>query len=112
MRRNLTLLILLVAILATSGCATNPLSASTGASSTGPVPVAADEWEYLVVTNGKVYFGDPIKQASGSVAFSDEANGTQSALDKLGKEGWELVTVVGVIGGDQEFVLKRRKRKA
>ncbi|MNX57950.1 hypothetical protein D3C86_887760 [compost metagenome] len=93
-------------------------SSSNSPSITGDRPAAADEWEYLVVSSGKVYFSSPSKQvvdASGSIfaaPFSQEAVSTQSALDKLGKEGWELVTIVGQIGGDQEFILKRRKKKA
>ncbi|HEY9855605.1 MAG TPA: hypothetical protein V6D05_07700, partial [Stenomitos sp.] len=109
MKRTVTLLAVLSASLLASGCTSLPTFApSTNVSSTGPAPAAADEWEYLVVSNGKVYFGNPSKQSTASVAFSEEATSTQSALDKLGQEGWELVGVVGLIGGDQEFLLKRR----
>jgi hypothetical protein len=31
----------------------------------------------------------------------------QSQMDTLGKFGWELVSIVGVIGGDQEMVFRR-----
>lgn len=113
MKPLFTQFVWLTAAMSMSGCANLPLFASTPAvSSTGPMPAAADEWEYLVVSNGRVYFGLPSKQASGSIAFRDEAVGTQTSLDQLGREGWELVTVVGLIGGDQEFILKRRKKKA
>lgn len=71
-----------------------------------------DVWEYLVVSRGKVYFYDESKKQPSSKPFSSEATPTQEALDVLGKEGWELVTVVGVIGGDQEFILKRRQPKS
>ena len=70
------------------------------------------EWEYLVVTGGGVYFnlvGEDRKQEE--IGFSREANATQDALDILGAQGWELVGIIGAIGGDQEFILKRPKRK-
>ena len=38
----------------------------------------------------------------------DEAIKLQNKLDVLGKYGWELVSIVGTIGGDQQFVLKRK----
>jgi hypothetical protein len=79
------------------------------------------QWEYLVVSFGKVYFSDPLTdsdaKASGVsklVSFSKEgiviANEgllTQRYMDTLGKFGWELVSVVGAIGGDQEMLFKR-----
>jgi len=114
LRKTYLRLLVVATISVSSGCASLPFSAASTSlpSATGATPAAADEWEYLVVTNGKVYFSSPEKQASGSIAFSEEGTSTQAALDKLGGEGWELVTVVGVIGGDQEFILKRRKKKA
>lgn len=76
----------------------------------GKVTAEKQEWEYLVVSKGKVYFYDPTNKQPESKPFSSEATTTQSALDALGAEGWELVAVVGVIGGDQEFILKRPKQ--
>ena len=73
------------------------------------VTFAKQEWEYLVVSNGKVYFGGIASDKQSPTAFFQEATSTQSALDILGKQGWELVMVVGAIGGDQEFILKRPK---
>lgn len=89
------------------GCTTMPYV-------TGPRPADADEWEYLVVSS-KPVFGTPVKQktASGSASvFPQEATALQAALDRLGYEGWELASVIGSYDGDQEFVLKRRKKKA
>ncbi len=76
-------------------------------------------WEYLVVSFGKAYFSEPTKDAdallkskavvyfgAGLNDFS-EAIDIQSNIDLLGKKGWELISVVGQIGGDQEFIFKR-----
>ena len=75
---------------------------------------AADKWEYMVVGLGTAYFDSDsgkvtvYKDAENSALWAvDGASEFESALDILGKEGWEVVTVVGVIGGDQEFILKR-----
>lgn len=79
------------------------------------------EWEYLVVSYGTTYFSDPLLEADASDAtfskvqlFSDlgvtlpnEAISLQRNIDILGRFGWELVTVVGTIGGDQQLVFKR-----
>jgi len=76
------------------------------------------EWEYLVVSFGKAYFAGPLTASgkSGSAKlrafsevglFAQEATSIQGDLDKLGHYGWELVCAVGVIGGDQEFIMKR-----
>ena len=81
----------------------------------------ADEWEYLVVSYGTTYFSDPlIDLADGEAAHSkvllfselgvtipNEAATLQRNIDILGRFGWELVTVVGSIGGDQQLVFKR-----
>ena len=74
------------------------------------------KWEYMVICPGKVGFSSPFaspmdKSAGLSIGTSilppTEALDTETILDNAGKVGWELVTVVGVIGGDQEFVFKR-----
>ena len=70
------------------------------------------QYEYMVVSFGKGfyifptsklenYFEDGLSEDALS-AFNLEMN-----LDILGKDGWELITVTGVIGGDQQFILKR-----
>ena len=79
------------------------------------------QWEYLVVSFGKVYFADPLsdpdRKSSGDsklVSFSregiviaSEGISTQRSMDTLGRFGWELVGTVGAIGGDQEMLFKR-----
>jgi hypothetical protein len=79
------------------------------------------QWEYLIVSFGKVYFVDPLNdpeaKASGSskllsfsqagIVIAQEGIRTQRPMDTLGKFGWELVGVVGAIGGDQEMLFKR-----
>ena len=75
---------------------------------------ASDQFEYMVVSLGTACF-DPI---SGKITaykndnydelwFLDGETSFEKALDILGREGWEVVTVVGDAGGTQEFILKR-----
>lgn len=75
---------------------------------------AVDQWEYMVVSLGTACFG-PV---SGKITaykndnndelwFLDGETSFEKALDILGREGWEVVTVVGDAGGTQEFILKR-----
>jgi hypothetical protein len=82
---------------------------------------APQKWEYLVVSPGKVYWcgGDSVfsnacppgtakADVSEATGFkSGEAVELEQLLDKVGQQGWELVDIVGQIGGDQEFVFKR-----
>ena len=74
------------------------------------------QWEYLVVSYGKTLFGSPEKtlayRSIGLAATAQEANEIQQSFDILGRFGWEVITVVGSIGGDQQIVLKRRYEKA
>jgi len=81
----------------------------------GSEAVAGDtsqqRWEYLVVSS-KAYFAGgyldstPLQKAA-LTGFEEEALDLEVALDGVGGMGWELVTVVGIIGGDQEFIFKR-----
>ena len=83
-------------------------------------PIPKQQWEYLVISPGKVYFtaisdstlevgpklyrygyGDPL------LSLISEATETESIFDKLGSAGWELSGIVGTIGGDQQFIFKR-----
>lgn len=89
---------------------------------TTPVKVSNDgQWEYLVISFGKTYFSSPVDidakrdgrsklmifgPVGGVVA--QEALDTQAQVDTLGRYGWELVGVLGAIGGDQQWVFKRR----
>jgi hypothetical protein len=92
-----------------------------GAQSSAP---PKDQWEYLVVAKDGVPFNPIGWHSSESIRSEAEANklyrygegklplqestDTEAALDTLGSAGWELVTIVGVIGGDQQFVFKRK----
>ncbi|MBK8302336.1 MAG: hypothetical protein IPK98_02525 [Chloracidobacterium sp.] len=94
-------------------------------SATGQTPTRPrsnqPQWEYLVVSFGKVYFSDPMTdpeaKSSGlskllsfsqaGIVIAKEGLSTQKSMDTLGKFGWELVGAVGVIGGDQEMLFKR-----
>jgi hypothetical protein len=76
------------------------------------------QWEYLVVSFGKAKFSVPAVEAAegnskairyfGLSTAIFEASETQKSLDVLGRYGWSIVSVVGSIGGDQQFVLKRK----
>jgi hypothetical protein len=74
------------------------------------------QWEYLVVSYGKTIFGAPEKtlayRSIGLSATAQEANEVQRSLDVLGRFGWEVITIVGTIGGDQQIVFKRRYDRA
>ena len=73
------------------------------------------KWEYLVVSFGKTLFETPEKMLAYRVVGlqnGTESISLQSDLDVLGRFGWELVTIVGAIGGDQQIVLKRKYDKA
>jgi hypothetical protein len=69
------------------------------------------QWEYMVVSFGKTYFEFPEK-SSKYISLLDsigkEGLTLQKNLDILGKYGWELLLIVGTIGGDQQLVLKRK----
>ncbi|GAA0523901.1 hypothetical protein [Deinococcus depolymerans] len=101
--------------LAAAGAPAAPTPAPT-------VKVSPDgQWEYLVISFGKTYFSSAADIAAkqsgqgklmlfgplGGVVAS-EALDVQAQVDTLGRYGWELITVLGAIGGDQEWVFKRR----
>lgn len=72
------------------------------------------KWEYLVVSFGKTVFDTPEKMMaykSIGIENGQESIGLQSSLDILGRFGWELVSTIGAIGGDQQLVLKRKYDK-
>lgn len=73
------------------------------------------QWEYLVLSFGKTTFEPPEKAlAYKSIGLGNpnEASSLQNNLDILGRFGWELIAVVGAIGGDQQLMLKRKYDKA
>jgi hypothetical protein len=70
---------------------------------------AGQRWEYMIVQFDQVWSHallGPFNKAAG-MPFIAEAPNAQSALDAAGGAGWELVTVVGVLNGAQEFIFKR-----
>lgn len=72
--------------------------------------VAEDQYEYMVVSLGKNLFS---KDYAKTFAYYDEmpASGhallTELQLDILGKHSWEVIDILGAIGGDQQITLKR-----
>lgn len=73
--------------------------------------VASTQWEYLVVANPSnanlTATGNPrMRKEPGP--FGREAFVLEQHLDKLGANGWELVSVAGT-PGDPHYYFKRRK---
>ena len=70
-------------------------------------------WEYMVASfkpsfcQGTSFSFDCPLQKAAQTGFDGEAVDLEASLDTVGRMGWELVTVVGMIGGDQEFIFKR-----
>lgn len=99
------------------------VSVSTQVASGNPATsgVTKNQWEYLVVSFGKTLFANPdrdpeakqiglsklLTYSQAGVLSASEAMLTQKQMDSLGHYGWELVSVVGAIGGDQQMVFKR-----
>lgn len=106
-----------IATLALISTQASPQSKTTVTPSPQTINSSADtQWEYLVVSYGKTVFGSPEKtlayRAIGLGTSAQEANDVQRNLDILGRFGWELTTIVGAIGGDQQIVFKRRFDRA
>ena len=73
------------------------------------------QWEYIVVSYGKTAFESPQKTlAYRTLGLSGgmEATEVEANLDIMGRFGWEILAIVGAIGGDQQIVLKRKYDKA
>lgn len=94
------------------------LAAALILTSTVHAQEATIEWEYLVVTYGETLFANPLLDVDGTsskvqmfsglgVTIPMEAVNLQQNIDALGQHGWELVAIVGAIGGDQQLVFKR-----
>jgi len=77
------------------------LGVAVGLTATLSSPGTGQDWEYLVVSIGKVYYSDS------PVYDCKYAPDDMRVLNSIGADGWELVEIVGAIGGDQEFVFKR-----
>lgn len=122
--KTLQLGLILAALLATPQAAAQnkvPTAPVQPAAAT-PVKVSNDgQWEYLVISFGKTYFSSPAdidakKNGESKLmvfgplggVVAQEALSTQAQVDTLGRYGWELIGVLGAIGGDQQWVFKRR----
>ncbi|HWR35387.1 MAG TPA: hypothetical protein VN622_05900 [Clostridia bacterium] len=84
-------------------------------------PSSDKRWEYLVVSFDKTVFTDPtdspeikagglsklVQYSRAGVTSASEALSTENQMDLLGKFGWELVDILGAIGGDQQMVFRR-----
>lgn len=71
---------------------------------------SATQWEYLIVTGGNVNLtgvGSEMSKRKADGSFR-EATVVQRNLDKLGQQGWELVTVHG-LPTEPIYYLKRAK---
>lgn len=79
--------------------------------------VSESQYEYLVVSFGKTYFSE---LRSKTMAYWDQgisktaqgATSFEKDLDILGQHGWEVVSILGAIGGDQQVTLKRLRDDA
>lgn len=73
---------------------------------------AAEQWEYLAVagpsTSNLTPSGNPRMRKEPTVPFAREAFVLEQHLDKLGANGWELVSVAGP-PTDPAYYFKRRK---
>ncbi len=74
---------------------------------------ATEQWEYLAVAGpSNTNFtptGTPRMRKEPNSAFAREAFVLEQHLDRLGANGWELITVTGA-ERDPVFYFKRRKR--
>lgn len=82
-----------------------------------------ERWEYLVVSFGTTEFqkiDSGIRNGTSKLVafreFADLLSGheginLQYKLDVLGRFGWEVVSALGRIAGDQQLVLKRERRE-
>ena len=76
------------------------------------INVAAEQWEYLAVagpsTTNLTPTNNPRMRKEPNVPFAREAFVLEQHLDKLGANGWELVSVAGP-ATDPAYYFKRRK---
>ena len=113
--------ILVVAFQIASHSQTSPTKSGVAIRANVTGTIEGRQWEYLVISFGKVYFSDPISDvdiktsglsklisfSKAGIVIASEGITTQSKMDTLGRFGWELVGTVGAIGGDQEMLFKR-----
>lgn len=102
------------------GAALALLASQAAPAASTPEDAQVQQWEYLVVSAGlKTRFSsvaeNPLHAKAvvvSGIAFGGEAISIEQRMDGLGTLGWELVAVVGMIGGDQQFVFKRPYMKS
>jgi hypothetical protein len=74
--------------------------------------ISKDRWEYLAVASpSRTNFsptGNPRMRKEASAGFGVEAFVLEQHLDRLGANGWELVTVTGP-ASDPVYYFKRQK---
>lgn len=84
-----------------------------GQDETTPRPPAVEEWEYLAVagpsTTNLTPTNNPRMRKEPNVPFGREAFVLEQHLDKLGANGWELVSVAGP-PTDPAYYFKRKKQ--
>ena len=108
MRRKLLLVLLLVV-----GVSATVVKTTGQGSRSTPATVVAERWEYLVLsrpgsTNFEATGNSEMRKQDGS--FGREGFVLETQLDKVGRNGWELVSVAG-LPGDPIYYFKRRARQ-
>ncbi len=105
--RTLVLTLLALALLGTA-----LLTSVRHAAADIPESFAGDQWEYLAVagpsTTNFSPSGNSRMRKEPTASFGREAFVLQQHLDRLGANGWELVTVAGP-PTDPAYYFKRRK---
>ncbi|HKF56758.1 MAG TPA: hypothetical protein VKJ45_14975 [Blastocatellia bacterium] len=104
-------LILSAAVVVT--CTGSLLGLGTSRAGSQSEPTSSSEhWEYLIVNGGGNVNLAPTDNPSMRKepgAFAREDFALEGNLDKLGKKGWELVTVADSARTGPTFIFKRRK---
>jgi len=110
MKRRQLILVAVLLLAATaavfSGIGIRRVSGQDGSAS------PADQWEYLVIGGASNVNFTPTDNPSGrkeSGAFAREDSVLEGHMDKLGKKGWELVTVTESQRLGATFIFKRRR---
>ncbi|AEC02362.1 hypothetical protein [Parasphaerochaeta coccoides] len=71
---------------------------------------SADQYEYMVVSFGTPYFSEFRRKTmayEGISTTAQEDSFIEYNLDILGRHGWEIVSILETIEGDQQITLKR-----
>ena len=103
---------LLAAVLSLAVCSIAIVKTSGQEAAKGSESPAVEQWEYLAVagpsTTNLTPTGNPRMRKEPNVPFGREAFVLEQHLDKLGANGWELVSVAGP-PTDPAYYFKRRK---